>query len=296
VLVIVRWSLSDYNLLWLFELLCPYFSFSLSLIILFALNIGPCHPSAHGVFRVLVHLLHELLMWLDICVGLLHRSTEMLTEHRHAGQISGLLSRTDYVAHIQLESLSLYLCVRYGSSDRSSSVILLHLSLLANHLLNVACSIGDLGCVSLILWSFEDRDNIFSLLDGVVGARLHSHLDGPVALARASPPTVDLVTSLASQRSDSLLDVLLLRHNLLRLSGTISIDSSYATGSAWSGPLLYSSGIGLDTRSECSVYSSAMISLLLGAMSSCSYIRVLVRLFAHRALALPGLPARLFQL
>ncbi len=119
--------------------------------LLIALSVGPCHPSAHGVFRLLVFLVLELVVWLDTCVGLLHRSTEYLCEHRYTTHIAGYLSRTDYVAHVQLETMAIHIATRFTSSNRSMSSIMLHLSLLANHMLNVCCSLGDLGCVSFIL-------------------------------------------------------------------------------------------------------------------------------------------------
>ena len=100
---------------------------------------------------MLVFLVLELVVWLDTCVGLLHRSTEYLCEHRYTTHIAGYLSRTDYVAHVQLETMAIHIATRFTSSNRSMSSIMLHLSLLANHMLNVCCSLGDLGCVSFIL-------------------------------------------------------------------------------------------------------------------------------------------------
>lgn len=116
-----------------------------------SMSVGPCHPSAHGVFRLLIYMVLELVLWLDTCVGLLHRSTEYLCEHRYTTHIAGYLSRTDYVAHVQLETMAIHIATRFTSANRSVSSIMLHLSLLANHLLNVCCSLGDLGCISFIL-------------------------------------------------------------------------------------------------------------------------------------------------
>lgn len=111
---------------------------------------------------------------MDTCVGLLHRATEFLSEHRYVSHIAGYLSRTDYVAHIQLESMLVHICTRFTSHSRLSGSLLLHLSLLANHLLNVTCSLGDMGCISFILWGFEDREQIFCLLEVLLGSRMHT--------------------------------------------------------------------------------------------------------------------------
>ena len=96
-------------------------------------------------------LLIELVLWIDVLVGLLHRASEFLMEHRYLNHIAGYLSRTDYVAHINLESMIVHVCSRFSSHDRLSGSFLTNLCILANHILNVACSIGDLGCISYIL-------------------------------------------------------------------------------------------------------------------------------------------------
>jgi NADH:ubiquinone oxidoreductase subunit D len=221
----------------------------------------------------------ELVVWLDTCVGLLHRSTEYLCEHRYTTHIAGYLSRTDYVAHVQLETMAIHIATRFTSANRSMSSLMLHLSLLANHLLNVCCSLGDLGCISFILWGFEDRENIFMLLEHLLGARIHTSFDSPVSsVPVVSVNTVDTLVSIAVTRLDYMLDVILLRHNIARVYGVASVDAMLSIGSIFSGPMLFSSGVASDTRSECTCYSRSSISILLSGTMSCSYVRILIRL------------------
>lgn len=175
--------------------------------------------------------------------------------------------------------MAIHIATRFTSSNRSMSSIMLHLSLLANHLLNVCCSLGDLGCVSFILWGFEDRENIFMLLEHLIGARIHTQFDGPVSSVPViSTSSIDNIVSIAVTRLDYILDIILLRHNISRVYGVASVDALLSIGSIYSGPMTYSAGLATDTRSECTCYSRSSISMLLAGTMSCSYVRLLIRL------------------
>ena len=69
---------------------------------------------------------------------------------------------------------------RWSNSTSVLNVAILNLSFLANNLLNVCCGLGDLGCISFILWGFEDRECILELCEFMVGARMHGHFEGLV--------------------------------------------------------------------------------------------------------------------
>ena len=94
--------------------------------------------------------------------------------------ISGYLARMDYVNHIQFEFLLLMLVARYSGVLRSNISILSFVSIVSNHILNVTCSLGDLGCISFILWGFEDREFIFALVDMLLGTRMHNQFDSSI--------------------------------------------------------------------------------------------------------------------
>jgi NADH:ubiquinone oxidoreductase subunit D len=94
--------------------------------------------------------------------------------------VSGYLARMDYVNHIQFEILLIALIARYSGVLRSTISILSFLSVVSNHVLNVTCSLGDLGCISFILWGFEDREFIFILVDALIGTRMHNQFDNSI--------------------------------------------------------------------------------------------------------------------
>jgi NADH:ubiquinone oxidoreductase subunit D len=93
-----------------------------------------------------------------------------------------------------------------------------------------------------------------------------------------STNTIDSLISIAVTRLDYMLDIILLRHNISRVYGVASVDAMLSIGSIFSGPMLFSSGIASDTRSECTCYSRSSISILLSGTMSCSYVRILIRL------------------
>jgi NADH-quinone oxidoreductase subunit D len=228
-------------------------------------------------------MLAEVIVWVDSLVGLLHRSTELLAEHRLTSHISGYLSRTDYVAHMQLESMSLLLGTRFRSSSRDTISTFAHLTWLANHLLNITCSLGDLGCISYILWGFEDRESIFTELEANYGARLHIHADSLLTgtathIASTLLPMLRRLTS----RWHTLAALLDLRLLTDRLSSHAHTSTQSALGHSYSGIWLHSTGTPIDLRSDCTGYSRSSITTTIGGVMSCSLIRLQVRLFLSR--------------
>ena len=221
-----------------------------------------------------------MLRWAETYVGLLHRSTEHLAESRFSQHIPGYLSRLDYVAHIQLELQIMHVLPRSPGTSRSSTPLLHHSALLANHTLNCSCSLADLGGLSWILWGFEDRESIFSILEASTGARMHNWVDSSL------PSFVDSDSGswlfpifISSCRNVSLLDTVLVRHSLSRIYGVINMDFSCSLSSCFTGPLLFSSGLSSDARIQCLAYVRACVSSQFSGSLSCSYMRILIRLF-----------------
>lgn len=243
-------------------------------------SLGPCHPSAHGVFRLLLLLVGEIVTWIDTQLGLLHRSTELLCEHRYSSHMSGYLSRTDYVAHLMLESMTVTLGTRHRSSSRDMNSLLGHLTWLANHVLNITCSLGDLGCISLILWGFEDRESIFTELDSSLGTRLHTHLDALTSpITSSMDQGVTLLLTRLTSRWHHLQQLLMVRFNVDRVFAHCPYSMLFCLGSLYTGVHAQCSGFGSDLRPDCSGYSRATVSILTGGVMSCSLIRLLIRLW-----------------
>jgi NADH:ubiquinone oxidoreductase subunit D len=247
------------------------------------LQLGPCHPSAHGVFRLALAMSHEQCSYLEPLTGLLYRASEYLSQTKLLTHLSGYLSRMDYVAHLNMESMLSSLVPYHTGSSRSSSSLLSHVCCLANHILNICCSIGDTGCISFILWGFDDREAIFLEFDRCYGARLHLQIDLEGIASTDSNMGLTQLTQLVANRFDSLTDLLSLRFNTARLLSTIPIDSNLALISSITGPLLQGSGSVMDSRSSSISYSRSAISVSHGGTGSCS----LVRLYIRRSLLWP---------
>lgn len=105
----------------------------------------------------------------DACLGLLFRATERTMESKTPELLAGYFARLDYVSHLILE---FGFC--FGSIDYSPQLnFAAQQTLVANHLLNLACTLADAGMVSAILWSFEAREILAEQIETVFGSRLH---------------------------------------------------------------------------------------------------------------------------
>ena len=137
-------------------------------------SFGPAHPAAHGVFRLVLSLSGETVLRSTHTQGLLWRATETLLEYRQPLLSSGYFARLDYVAYVSMElGFSAYRC---RSMPRSEIKFLTAINSVANHILNLACTVADSGAVGVILWTFEARELINESVEQMLGYRLHLHL------------------------------------------------------------------------------------------------------------------------
>jgi len=114
-----------------------------------------------------------------LTLGLLHRATERLMEVRHPTTSIGYLDRLDYVSMLSnelayCESLESALSIDVCLGHHVHRQLLVEVSRVENHLLNIACHAGDLGCLLALLWLFEDREVLFDILGSCNGARMHA--------------------------------------------------------------------------------------------------------------------------
>ena len=144
------------------------------------LNFGPQHPAAHGVLRLVLQLNNEIIEKTDIHIGLLHRSTEKLIETKHYEKSIPYFDRLDYVSMMTQEHaycLSIEKLMRLeGVSKQTNYIRILfdELTRILNHMLAIACHALDIGSMSSIFWSFEERENIMEFYERVCGARMHA--------------------------------------------------------------------------------------------------------------------------
>lgn len=144
------------------------------------INFGPQHPAAHGVLRLVLQLSNEIIEKTDIHIGLLHRSTEKLIETKHYEKSIPYFDRLDYVSmmtqeHAYCITVEKLLNIQNISTHTNYIRILFdELTRILNHMLAIACHGLDIGSMSSIFWSFEERENIMEFYERVSGARMHA--------------------------------------------------------------------------------------------------------------------------
>lgn len=145
----------------------------------FSINFGPQHPAAHGVLRLVLELKGELVLRAEPHIGLLHRGTEKLAEHKNYLQVLPYFDRLDYVSMICQEhtyclALEKLLKIKIPARAMYIRVIFLELTRILNHLLAIGCHAMDVGAMSPFLWAFEEREKLLEFYERISGARMHA--------------------------------------------------------------------------------------------------------------------------
>jgi NADH-quinone oxidoreductase subunit D len=144
------------------------------------LNMGPQHPSTHGVLRLKLAVDNEVVVSIEPIIGYLHRGMEKLWESQTYIQIVPLTDRLDYIASLS-NNLGFVLAVESLAGleiPKRAQVIrvaLAELQRLASHLAWVGFMANDIGAMSVLLYSFEEREAILDLFEEYAGARLTIH-------------------------------------------------------------------------------------------------------------------------
>ena len=141
------------------------------------INMGPQHPSTHGVLRVVLRLDGEKVVDADVVIGYLHRGIEKLSENRNWTQIILLTDRMDYVAAATsnvgyCETVEKLLQVEVPRRARYVRTILCELQRIASHCLWVGTHAMDIGAMTVFLYAFRERELILDLFEEFCGARL----------------------------------------------------------------------------------------------------------------------------
>lgn len=155
-------------------------------------NFGPQHPAAHGVLRLILELNGEKVLKADPHIGLLHRGTEKLIEHKTFLQALPYFDRLDYVSMMAQEhtfSLAVETIGQISVSNRVSyiRVLFCEITRILNHLLAVGCHAMDVGAMTPFLWAFEEREKLMEFYERVSGARMHAAYIRPGGLSGDLP-------------------------------------------------------------------------------------------------------------
>jgi NADH-quinone oxidoreductase subunit D len=255
----------------------------------FTINFGPQHPAAHGVLRLVLDLDGEVVTRVDPHIGLLHRGTEKLIEHKTYLQALPYFDRLDYVAPMNQEhafALAAERLLEIQAPPRAQYIRVLYSEIgrLLSHLLNVTTQAMDVGALTPPLWGFEEREKLMIFYERASGSRMHAayfrvggvHQDLPPALiediwafCESFPKVVDdLGTLITGNRIFKQRNVDI---------GVLSAADAFAWG--FSGVMVRGSGLAWDLRRaqpyEC--YSDLEFDIPVGKNGDC-YDRYLVRM------------------
>ncbi len=144
------------------------------------INFGPQHPAAHGVLRMVLEMDGEVITRVDPHIGLLHRGTEKLIEHKTYMQALPYFDRLDYVAPMNQEhafalATEKLLDLEVPKRGQYIRVLYSEIGRILNHLLNVTTQALDVGALTPPLWGFEEREKLMIFYERASGSRLHAN-------------------------------------------------------------------------------------------------------------------------
>lgn len=224
------------------------------------LNMGPHHPSTHGVLRLVVELDGETVVNVAPDVGFLHTGIEKTMEHKTYQQAVVLTDRTDYLAPLS-NNLSYVLAVEkllgVDIPERATTarVLLVELQRISSHLVWLSTHALDLAAMSVFLYGFREREQILDIFEMVSGARMMTSYFRVGGLAYDLPseflPTVKALLDIMPARIDEYES--LLTNNIIwkeRTMGIGAIDSAAAIQYGLTGPALRATGVAWDLRKD----------------------------------------------
>jgi NADH-quinone oxidoreductase subunit D len=257
------------------------------------INMGPQHPSTHGVLRVVLRLDGERVVGSDIVIGYLHRGIEKLCEHRDYTQIVLITDRMDYVSAATsnlgyCETVEKLMSVEVPRRARYLRTVLSELQRIASHCLWLGTHAMDIGAMTVFLYAFRERELILDLFEEFCGARLTYNAMRIGGLPQDIPPGWDRkVLAFCDIMAAKLVEYeALLTENriwLNRTKGIGVIDGAEAIAIGLTGPPLRGSGVARDVRKDepYAAYAEMEFDVALGAAGD-TYDRYLVRIEEFR--------------
>ena len=280
----------------------------------YTMNFGPQHPAAHGVLRLVLEMDGEVIRRADPHIGLLHRATEKLAENRTYLQSIPYMDRLDYVSmmmneHAFIMTIEKFLNLEVPIRAQYIRVMFDEITRILNHLLWLGAHALDVGAMSVFLYAFREREDLFDCYEAVSGARMHAAYYRPGGVYRDLPDTMPRyeltknrskkeVEKLNANRQGSLLDFIedftkrfpnyvdeyetLLTDNRIWKQRTVGIgvvDPERAIALGMTGPMLRGSGVEWDLRKKqpYEVYHLLDFDIPIGKEGDC-YDRYLVRI------------------
>jgi NADH-quinone oxidoreductase subunit D len=255
----------------------------------FSINFGPQHPAAHGVLRLVLELDGEVCTRVDPHIGLLHRGTEKLIEHKTYLQAVPYFDRLDYVAPMNQEhawclAIERLLGITVPKRGQLIRVLYCEIGRVLSHLLNVTTQAMDVGALTPPLWGFEEREKLMVFYERASGSRMHSAYFRPGGVHQDIPPElVEDIGRFCEGHNKVLDDIegLLTDNRIFKQRnvdiGVVSLEECFAWG--FSGVMVRGSGAAWDLRRaqpyEC--YDEMEFDIPIGKNGDC-YDRYLIRM------------------
>jgi NADH-quinone oxidoreductase subunit D len=225
-------------------------------------NMGPQHPSTHGVLRLILELDGETVARTRVVIGYLHTGIEKNMEFRNWTQAVTFITRCDYLAPLFNEAtyclgVERLLGIEDQIPERVSviRVLVMELNRIASHLVWLATGGMEVGALSMMLYGFREREQILEILEMITGLRMNHAYIRPGGVAQDLPPgAVDKIREFAPymrakvDEYEAILSANPIWLKRLRDVGVLDISGCIQLGVT--GPLLRAAGLGWDLRKE----------------------------------------------
>ena len=224
------------------------------------LNMGPQHPSTHGVLRLVLELDGEVIVKVTPHIGFLHRGVEKLSEHRTYHQILPLTDRLDYLAPMSnnlgyILAVEKLMAVEVPERAETIRIIMAELTRLESHLVWIACHALDIGAMTVFIYAFRERETVMEIYELISGARMTSNFfrvgglsqDVPDEFVKKVSDFIDVMPGYLDQYEG------LLTTNPIWLKRTVGngvISAEDAIDIGLTGPALRGSGVDWDMRRD----------------------------------------------
>lgn len=255
----------------------------------YCLNFGPQHPAAHGVLRMVLELDGEIIERADPHIGLLHRGTEKLIEHKQYLQALPYFDRLDYVGtmnqeHAFVMAIEKLLGLEVPERGQYIRVLYCEIGRILNHLMNLLTHALDVGALTPILWGFEEREKLMEFYERVSGARLHTAYFRPGGVHQDMPDDLaDDILAWCETFPKVMGDIesLLVDNRIFKQRNVDIGRFTYEEAQEWgmSGPMLRSTGVAWDLRKSqpYEVYDKLDFNVAVGTSGDC-YDRFMLRI------------------
>jgi NADH-quinone oxidoreductase subunit D len=245
------------------------------------LNVGPQHPSTHGVLRLILHLDGEVITKAIPVIGYLHRGTEKLAENLNYTQIIPYTDRMDYVSamtnnYVLCHTVETAMGIEVPERAEYIRVICMELQRIASHLVWWGTYLLDLGALSPFLYAFKDREDILNFFNELTGARMTYNYMRVGGVKWDVPDTwierVKDFVQYMKKRVDEY-EALVSGNEIFlnRVKGIGIIDAKTALDYGLSGPALRSAGVKWDLRRNepYSIYDRFDFDIPVGKTGDC---------------------------